>query len=108
MYEQRRQVLPAAFGDPHHHFAIATGVLARYQPKPGCQMTAVLEVGSVADCRYHRCCRLRPDSSDLRYPLTDIAGFEDRSHLAIESFDAFVDLKHKSIQTRDDLSHHLR
>src|SRR6266446_5003654 len=82
-------------------------MLARYQPEPGCQVAAVLEVGAVADCRYHRGCSLRSDSSDLGYPLTNIAGFEDRSDLAIKSFDAFVDLKHESIQARDDLTHHI-
>jgi hypothetical protein len=102
-------VLTAASGDTHHHFAISTGVLARYQPKPRCQMTAVLEVRSAfADCRYHCGSRLRPDSSDLRYSLTNIAGFEDRSNLPMDSFDAFIDLKHESVEARDDLSHHLR
>ena len=69
-------MLTAAFGDTHHYFAIATRMLTRYQPEPRCQVAAVLEVGSVADCRYHCGCSLRPDSSDLRYPLTNIAGFE--------------------------------
>src|SRR5271155_581333 len=107
MYEQRPQVLTAPLGDTHHHCAIAARMLARYQPQPGCQVPAVLEVGSVADRRYHCGCSLRPDSSDLRYPLTNSAGFEDRGDPAIESFDAFVDLKHRSVQARDDLTHHL-
>jgi hypothetical protein len=47
-------------------------------------------------CR-HRGCSLRLDSFDLRYPLTNIAGFEDRSDLTIESFDAFVELKHERV-----------
>ena len=98
MYEQRPQVLTAALGDTHHYFAIATRMLTRYQPEPRCQMTAVLEVGAVADCRYHRGCSLRPDSPDLGYSLTDVAGFEDRRDLAIKSFDALVDLKHESVQ----------
>src|SRR5712672_783372 len=107
MYEQRPQVLTAPLGDTHHHCAIAARMLARYQPQPGCQVPAVLEVGSVADRRYHRGCRLRPDPSDLGDPLTNVAGLEDRANLSIESLDAIVDLKHEGVQTRDDFSHHL-
>src|SRR5258708_22425880 len=107
MYEQRPQVLTAALGDSHHQCAIAARMLARYQSQPGCEMAAVLEVGAVADGRYHCGRRLRPDSPNLGYPLTNIAGFEDRSNLAIEGFDAFVDLEHEGVQTRNDLPHHL-
>jgi hypothetical protein len=88
-------VLTAAFGNTHHYFSIATRMLTRYQPEPCCQVAAVLEVGAVTDYRYHCGCSLRPASSDLRYPLTNIAGFEDRSNLAIESFDAFIDLDYR-------------
>src|ERR1700732_808706 len=85
---------------------MATRMLARHQPEPGRQVAAVLEVGAVANRGYHRGCCLRPDSADLGYPLTHIAGFEDRGDLAIKSFDALVDLKHESVPARDDLSHH--
>src|SRR5450755_2617942 len=98
MYEKCPQVLTATLGDTHHHFAVATRVLARHQPQPGCQMPTVLEVGAVADRRYHRGRRLRPDSSDFGNPLTNVAGFEDRIDLSIESFDAFIDLQHECIQ----------
>src|SRR5258708_1160903 len=107
MYEQRPQVLTAALGDTHHHCAIAARMLARYQPKPRCQVTAVLEVGAIANRRYHRGCRLRPDPSTLGNGLAKLGGFEDRGDLSIESLDAIVDLKHEGVQTRDDLSHHL-
>ena len=83
-------------------------MLARYQAQPGCQVAAVLEVGAVADRRYHCGRRLRPDSPDLGNPLANLAGLEDRSDLAIKSFDPFVDLQHECIQARDDLAQQLR
>jgi hypothetical protein len=98
MNEKRPQVLIATLCDTHHHFAIATRMLAWYKPQPGCQVSAVLEVGAVADRRYHCGRRLRPDSSDLGNPLTNLAGLEDRIDLSIESFDAFIDLQHECIQ----------
>ena len=61
MNEKRPQVLAATLGNTHHHFAIATGMLARYKPQPGGQMPAVFEVGPVANCRYHCGRRFRPD-----------------------------------------------
>jgi hypothetical protein len=97
MNEKRPQVLAAAFGDTHHHGAIATRMLARHQPEPGCQVAAVLEVGAVTDRRYHGGRRLRPDPSDLGDPLTNVAGLEDRANLSIESLDAIVDLKHEGV-----------
>jgi hypothetical protein len=87
-------VLTAAFGETHHHCAIATRMLARYQSEPGRHMAAVLEVGAVANRRYHGSRRFRPDSSNLRNPLTNRAGFEDLGDLAIEGLDAIVDLEH--------------
>src|SRR5258708_7725430 len=107
MYEKRPQVLTAPLGDTHHHFAIATRMLARYQSQPGCQVPAVIEVGAIANRRYHcgRC--LRSDSANLGNSLTNVAGLEDRGDLAIESLDAIVDLEHEGVQTRDDLPHHL-
>jgi len=56
-------------------------------------MPAVLEVGSIADRRYHCSRRLRPNSSDLGNPLADLASFEDRVNLLIESSDAVVNLE---------------
>ena len=98
MYEKCPQVLIATLCDTRHHFAIATRMLAWYQAQPGCQVAAVLEVGAVADRRYHCGRRLRPDSPDLGNPLANLAGLEDRSDLAIKSFDPFVDLQHECIQ----------
>ena len=46
MYEKCPQVLIATLCDTHHHFAIATRMLAWYQAQPGCQVAAVLEVGA--------------------------------------------------------------
>src|SRR5579863_6394245 len=108
MHEKRPQVLAAALGDTHHHFAIATRMLAWYQPQPGCEVAAVLEVGSVADCRYHRGCCLRSYSADLANPLANVAGLEDRGDLAIKGFDAFVDLQHEGVEARNDLAQQLR
>jgi hypothetical protein len=100
MDEKRPRVLTAALGDTHHHFAIAARMLARDQPEPGRQVTTVLEVGAVADCRYHRGCCLRSYSADLRYPLANVAGLEDRGDLAIKGFDAFVDLEHEGVGSK--------
>jgi hypothetical protein len=40
-------------------------MLARHEAKPGCQVSAVFEVGSVADRCYHRSHRLRSDPAIL-------------------------------------------
>ena len=80
-------------------------MLTRHEPKPGRQVTPVLEVGSIADRRDHRGCRLRSNSPDLGNLLTDVAGFEDCLDLPVESPDAIVDLEHESVQARNDLPH---
>jgi hypothetical protein len=44
---------------------------------------AVLEIGTIADCRYQRGCGLGANPSDLGDSLADRAGFEDRIDLSI-------------------------
>ena len=62
------------------------------------QVSAILEVGTITDRRYHRGCRFWSDPSDLRNPLADLAGLEDRIDLPIEGPDALVDLEHEGVQ----------
>jgi len=68
----------------HHNPAVTARMLARYETKPGRQVSAIFEVGTITDRRYHRGCRLWSDPSDLRNPLADLAGLEDRIDLPIE------------------------
>ena len=98
MYEQCPQVLTAAFADPHHHPTITTRMLARHEPEPSRQMSAILEVGAIADCGDHRGSRFWSDASDPGDPLADRAGLEDYGNLLIEGPDPIVDLKHEVVQ----------
>ena len=91
-------MLTATLADTHQHPAVTAGVLARYQPKPGCQVTAVLEVGPIADRRDHRGRRLWSNPSYFGNPLANVAGLEDCSDLSVESPDPIVDLEHESVQ----------
>src|SRR5580692_4123274 len=82
-------------------------MLARDQPQPGRQMTAVLEVGAIADRRDHRRRGLRSNATDLGDVLAGLTGLEDRRNLAIKSLDALIDLQHESVQTGNNLANHL-
>ena len=62
-------MLTPTLADTHHNPAVAARMLARYESKPSRQVSAILEVGTITDRRYHRGCRLWSDPSDLRNPL---------------------------------------
>ena len=105
MYEQCSQVLAASFTDTHHHPALAAGMLTRHKSEPSRQVPAVLKIRTIADCRYHRGCGLGANPPNLGDSLADLAGFEDRINLSIESFDASVDFEHEGVHACQDFPH---
>ena len=69
-------------------------------------MPAVLEIRAIADCCYQRGCGLGTNPADPGDPWADLAVFEDRLNLLIESPDVIVDLEHEGVQAGDDVPHH--
>ena len=67
-------------------------------------MTTIFEVTSIADGSNHGCSSLGSHTPDLSDSLAGLVGFEDGINLLVEEAYARIDLKHKVIEARDDLS----
>ena len=90
------QVLVAALGDAHQHFAIAAGMLPRNETDPGRQMPPVLELRPIADSGDD--CRggLRADALDPGDALTIFVSAEDAINLPIERSNPVIEIAERS------------
>jgi len=68
------------------------------------KMSAVLELGAVADGRDHRCGGLGPDTSDPRDPLAGFAGAKDAFDLLVEGSDTTVEIPEQIVELVERLT----
>jgi hypothetical protein len=80
--------------------------LFRHQAEPSCELTAVLEAGSIAHGSNQSGCRHRADAFDLSKPLALFAGPEDFTYPPVIGCNAIVNFGHFRLQLFHELADH--
>jgi hypothetical protein len=99
MDEQAAQMLVAPLRDAHQHGSISAGELSRNEANPGGKMTAILELGSLADGGDNRSCCLLADALDFCDALAHLAAAEQSIDLPVEADDAAVEVAEEIIES---------
>jgi hypothetical protein len=90
--DERAKVLVTTLADPKELRVITTGVLPRYEAKPGRHVSPILEVAPIPDGSDDSRGYLRSHTVDLGNPLSEGARSEGFVNPAIEYRDSAVDL----------------
>ena len=98
MDEQAAQMLVAPLRDAHQHGSISAGELSRNEADPGGKVTAILELGPIADGGDNRSRRLWADALDLCDALAHLTVAEQRIDLPVEDDDAAVEVAEEIIE----------
>ena len=85
-------MLTAAFGDAHERGSVAAGELPRHEPDPSGKMSAILELGSIANSGDDSGCSFRTNTIDLGDPLAWFTRSEDLIDLLVEDRDASIEI----------------
>ena len=107
MNHQCTQIPITALADSEQAGAPATGSLLRHEAKPGRELTAVLEAGSVAHGGDQGCCRYRADAFDLPKPLALLIGAEDFPYSPVIACNALIELGQFRLQLPHKRADHL-
>ncbi len=97
-------MLVPTLGDAHQHPTVTARVLTWHKTDPGSEMTAVLELGPVADCSHDRRGGLRSDAFDRRDALAGLALAEHPIDLPVERDYPAVQVSEEIVEFVDRLT----